>query len=239
MDYKYKLYGAIYGDIVGRLYEYKFEGDLPTTLNMFPKGGKISDDSLMTLASAYSILNNIPAEEAYKLIGSKYGEEYGYGKNFIKWIKGEECFTNSYGNGSIMRISPFIWANKLEDIDSSIECTHNHPSSYLAAKKLCELYASEDTTSKIENAHFTEGFFINAFDTYQIVEKLFFLGNQDLEINVSNAIKIGGDTDTNASILGELINYKNRNISEKIITFVEEHLDDYLLGILKEFNEKY
>lgn len=55
---KTKLYGAIYGDIVGRKYEYKFEGNIPDDINMFPKNASISDDTLMTLASAYFLLND-------------------------------------------------------------------------------------------------------------------------------------------------------------------------------------
>ena len=60
--------------------------------------------------------------------------------------------------------------------------------------------------------------------------------------NTSNTIKkvisFGGDTDTNASIIGELMNFTFNDLSEDICNYVDSKLDDYLLDILKRFNNK-
>jgi ADP-ribosylglycohydrolase len=56
---------------------------------------------------------------------------------------------------------------------------------------------------------------------------------------IETAVKAGGDTDTNASIVGELFaNYRN-DITEEDKRYVESKLDPFLLDILKKFNEKY
>ena len=55
---------------------------------------------------------------------------------------------------------------------------------------------------------------------------------------IIKAIEQGGDTDTNASICGELSNYFYKDINEKDVEYVESKLDDYLLTILKEFNKE-
>ena len=238
-----KLYGAIYGDIVGRCYEYKFKGDIPEDIDMFPEDACISDDSVMTLASAYAIMNNVTPETAYKLLGNRYeyvkeGETYGYGKNFAKWLKGEECFTNSYGNGCLMRVSPFMWLDHRSEALRSAACTHNCVDSYLAIDKLFSLYYESKPTCGLITQTFNKGFFINAFDTYQIVEKLHYMNWDSMEDAVKYTIRLGGDTDTNASIFAELLNFREEDLmTDEIKAYVEKHLDPFLLSILKDFNE--
>lgn len=232
------LYGAIYGDIIGRKYEYKYEGEIPEDLDMFPKDGKISDDTIMTLASALAINTGIAPEEAYKLMGNKYLEGYGYGKNFIKWLKGEECFRNSYGNGCLMRLSPFLWSHRPSMYLSSIICTHNSDDAIISCYKLGKLYY-EPADIILKDISFPKGFFIHAFDTYQIIEKISYLEFNSLEDVVKFTVCLGGDTDTNASIAAELFNFRNPEwLTPKIKTFVEIHLDDFQLNILKQFNNE-
>lgn len=137
-----------------------------------------------------------------------------------------------------MRVSPFIWKGSKQLCINSCECSHDSTDSYLAVSKLYDLYNSDNKISGLIGNTFKEGFFINAFDTYQIIESLNYMNFSSMEEAVKFTIQLGGDTDTNASIFAELLNYKNPEwITPKIKKYVESHLDDYLLNILKQFNK--
>ncbi len=60
-----------------------------------------------------------------------------------------------------------------------------------------------------------------------------------LENILSYVVGCGGDTDTNASIIAELHNYRNNSITKEMADYVESKLDSYLLEILREFNKRY
>ena len=81
-------------------------------------------------------------------------------------------------------------------------------------------------------------FVVKADGTIDYIEKLYW-GALSTHEAILKAVKSGGDTDTNASIIGELMNYTYNDITKRDVLYVESKLDDYLLGILKAFNEKY
>ena len=129
--------GAIIGDIVGSVYEYN-----PVKTNDFkifdtrhwflkwfdPKDIKmrITDDTVLTIATMNAIINNISYEESTRDIGQNYANA-GYGKLFFNWLFSENYQPYyRYGNGSAMRVSPVGWAfstkaKTLEDLSSMIE----------------------------------------------------------------------------------------------------------------------
>ena len=109
-NYPYKLYGAILGDLAGQPHEFPAKGGPIDNVILHNPDGHFTDDTLMTLASANFILGNHKTiEEAYKDMGKRYRGDY-YGKGFKKWID-EPMGTigDSWGNGCIMRISPFMY----------------------------------------------------------------------------------------------------------------------------------
>ena len=146
------MIGAIYGDIVGSVYE--FENKKNKDFVLFSERSRFTDDSVMTLAVASALLifdemteesscsdapckNNlnyfkeILIKEMHRL-GDKY-PYVGYGGRFRVWLKRKltEPY-GSYGNGSAMRVSPVAWyAGSLEEATdfakASAEVTHNHP----------------------------------------------------------------------------------------------------------------
>lgn len=65
---KNKLYSAILGDIAGKRYEYKNQEIIPSIneINIYPVDSTYSDDTIMTLASARSIMYNTNIEHEYK-----------------------------------------------------------------------------------------------------------------------------------------------------------------------------
>ena len=146
------MLGAIYGDIVGSVYE--FNNIRTKNFELFSEKSKFTDDTVMTLAVANAIVifgemtreencldalskNNLDyfkeilISEMHKL-GEKYPNA-GYGGHFRIWVREKQTEPyGSYGNGSAMRVSPVAWyANSLEEcIDfakASSEVTHNHP----------------------------------------------------------------------------------------------------------------
>lgn len=230
-----KLYGAILGDIAGKKYEYKLQGDLPLLeeINIHSINSSYSDDTIMTLASARSIMYNTDIEHEYKYWANRYST-YGFGKGFIDWCKTPPGTINdSWANGCLMRISPFIW-NKLEyQMFRSVQTSHNHEDSIDACRELWNVYFSDaDIISKPKP---WKEFEVRAIFTIQFVEQVFYASSSTQEA-IKIAISCGGDTDTTASIVGELSNYKRNDLTKEDTEFVEMMLSTELRQILKEFN---
>ncbi len=102
------MLGAITGDIIGSVYEFtdeKPELDFP----LFVKDSEFTDDTVLTVALADSILNNFPYSEKIKQYYLKYPDA-GYGSMFHNWARFHKSKPyNSWGNGSAMRVSPVGW----------------------------------------------------------------------------------------------------------------------------------
>ena len=107
--YNYKLYGAILGDLSGQPHEFPAKGGPIENVVLHNPNGHFTDDTLMTLATANFLLGKHETiEEAYKDMGKRYVGDY-YGKGFKEWIYTPMgTIGKSWGNGCIMRISPFI-----------------------------------------------------------------------------------------------------------------------------------
>ena len=146
------MLGAIYGDIVGSVYE--FNNIRTKDFELFSEKSEFTDDTVMTLAvaNALVIFDEMTREEncldapsknnlAYfkeilisemHTLGDKYPNA-GYGGRFRFWLREKQTEPyGSYGNGSAMRVSPVAWyANSLEECldfaKASAEVTHNHP----------------------------------------------------------------------------------------------------------------
>ena len=125
------MFGAIIGDIAGSTYEFKDIHD--SEFNLLPENSFFTDDTVLTCAVAYSILNGTPYSEIFKIFYNRYPKR-GYGNLFKKWAEDRNQYKgyNSWGNGSAMRVSPVGYAfNSAEDVlleaKRSAECTHNHP----------------------------------------------------------------------------------------------------------------
>jgi len=77
------MLGSIAGDIIGSVYEWN---RIKTTdFPLFQKACDFTDDTVMTIATACSILNNIPYAHSYKDYGEKYPGR-GYGGRFQEWL---------------------------------------------------------------------------------------------------------------------------------------------------------
>jgi ADP-ribosylglycohydrolase len=131
------LYGAIIGDIAGSVYE--FSKQKSYDFELFPRGCNITDDSILTVATAYAILNTGTAasESNFAVAYYDFAKQYphpmgGYGSSFSKWVNDATMRPyNSLGNGCAMRVSPCAYASAFLDrcialATRSSASTHNH-----------------------------------------------------------------------------------------------------------------
>jgi len=124
------MIGAIAGDIIASVYEYNNikTKDFP----FFDARCIFTDDTVLTVAVADTILSNKPYVSFVRRIGLKYPHA-GYGGSFMQWLNSDNPEPyNSWGNGSAMRVSPVGFASDAEDevmnqTRKTAEITHNHP----------------------------------------------------------------------------------------------------------------
>lgn len=151
----YPCLGAIIGDTVGSVYEFRNTKN-PDFKPFIAKDANYTDDSIMTIAVGDWLANTDRSQSALEEKLVSWAEQYpcpkgGYGGGFWRWLfKPEELadyneaeeqeYTgqvtrhpyNSWGNGSAMRASACGWVAKSmeEALDlgkRSAEITHNHP----------------------------------------------------------------------------------------------------------------
>lgn len=233
---KNKLYGAILGDIAGKRYEYKNQEIIPSIneINIHPVNSTYSDDTIMTLASARSIMYNTDIEHEYKFWANRY-KDYGFGKGFMEWCKTPPgTINNSWANGCLMRISPFIWENDYDAMICSVLTSHNHHESIKACEILWKEYKYTNVTL-FSKPKVWQNFEVKALPTIEFVQDVFFASSSTQEA-IKIAISCEGDTDTTASIVGELSNYHRNDLTKEDTEFIEMMLSTELCQILKEFN---
>lgn len=194
------MLGAIMGDMVGSIYEYK--SCKTKDFNMFNKMVRMTDDSCLTIAVAKALLKHYPIKydsESVKALQDDVIKEFlmacrghlyaGFGGMFLTWyMTWEETGKvappyNSYGNGSAMRISPVGWIAKSVDEVKTLsrivsEVTHNHPEGLKGAEAiaLCIYYAlhgfsKEEIKDVMVRDYYPE---INDFDFNDLVENYTF-----------------------------------------------------------------
>lgn len=219
------MLGAIIGDIYGSYYEY--HPVKSKIFKQFPEGSKFTDDTVLTVAVADSILHKIPYEESFYKWASKYPDR-GYGQQFFQWLVSKDKKEyNSLGNGAAMRVSAI--ANWYETLDKvlkeakrSASITHNHPDGIKGAqavastifmmkhgccKKDIKLYIENhfayDLSRKLKDIRPT---YISSMKAPDSVPEaiICFLEANNFEDALRNAISLGGDADTQACIVGAI-----------------------------------
>jgi type I restriction enzyme M protein len=175
------MIGAIIGDIVGSRFE--FNNYRRKDFDLFTKDCKVTDDSIMTLAVAKSIMETekilkpsfhsthpIYYAQVEKMsvkymqeIGRKY-PNCGYGGRFKEWVHSDNPRPyNSFGNGAAMRVSPVGFAAKTEREVSLLSkavtrVTHNHQEGIKGAEAVAvAIYMAQRGWSKDEIQKKIEG----------------------------------------------------------------------------------
>lgn len=220
------MIGAIIGDIVGSRFE--FNNHRSTDFEFFHPDCKYTDDTVMTLAVADSILSNQPFKEMMREYCRKY-QGIGYGPMFREWLMSDNPVPmDSFGNGSAMRVSPCAFLAKgnreralMLAVNSAI-CTHNHPEgikgslavtdAILMAQKKKEKQEISDYISELYgyNLDFSieelrPYYEFNASCQGSVPQAIVaFLESTDFESAIRLAVSLGGDSDTIANITGAI-----------------------------------
>ncbi|MGZ3579411.1 MAG: ADP-ribosylglycohydrolase family protein [Syntrophales bacterium] len=254
------MLGAIAGDVIGSVYE-----GHPIKYTDFPLFGRHShftDDTVLTVAAAYAILEKCDYATAFKTFGRKYPRA-GYGASFYQWLFSPQSAPyNSWGNGSAMRVSPIGFAFSsieavLEEAAKSAAVTHNHPEGIKGAQAtaLSILLARRGEDMDFIKSEIGKRFAYNLnralddirpeyrFDVSSqgsVPESIVaFLESEDFEDAIRKAVSLGGDSDTMACIAGGIAHAFCKEIPENIVANVRGRLPDEFLEIIDRFADIY
>lgn len=254
------MIGAIAGDVIGSLYE---SFNIRTTeFPLFDYYSHFTDDTVLTVALADSILNGIDYVDLLKDYGRAYPNA-GYGETFFQWVHSPQTEPYySWGNGSAMRVSPVGFAyDTLEEVldqaKRSAEVTHNHPEGIKGAQAVAgAIFLARTGADKPAIKAFIEetfGYYLDIpIDTLRTIYQFdvscqgsvpqaltAFLESTDYEDAVRKAISIGGDSDTIACMAGGVAQAYYGGVPEAIQEEVYARLDEPLAEIVREFTETY
>ena len=228
------MYGALFGDYVGSIYEWHNikTKDFP----LGSRGCQFTDDSSMTIAVAQACNNweehrDLAAfQEDVQFEMIRIGLTYpnkGYGGRFRRWLNSDHPYPyGSYGNGSAMRVSPCGLAARslseaLDLAKASAMPTHNHPEGIKGAQAVAvAVYLAYNDCPKEAIREAIHEYFYPLDKTLDEIRPDYefdetcqgsvpqaieaFLESANFEDAIRNAVSIGGDSDTIAAITGSI-----------------------------------
>ena len=176
------MLGAIFGDIVGSVYE--FDNTHDYHFKLLSRWSVPTDDSYMTLAVAKALMETQGSaadggdgsdtakdrdEAVHRAVIANmqdFGARYphaGYGGMFSCWLRDEDPQPyNSFGNGSAMRVSPAGWLyptleETLHAAKLTAEVTHNHPEGIKGAQAVAAaIFLARSGADKAEIKRYIE-----------------------------------------------------------------------------------
>jgi len=252
--------GAITGDIIGSTYEWNRIKH--KEFDLFPKGTDFTDDTVLTIALADAILNNLSYKESIHAYARSFPER-GYGGMFLSWIGEDDPQPyNSFGNGSAMRVSAvgFAFNTEQEVLHHAAESarpSHNHPegikgaqavalSIFLARMGACRYEIKKIITDKFEYDlsgkldEIRPGYDFNETCQGTVPAAITaFLESICYEDAIRNAISLGGDSDTLACIAGGIAEAYYRGVPEEIEKKALSYLDSRLMKVVEMFYERF
>jgi ADP-ribosylglycohydrolase len=259
------MLGAIIGDVIGSRFEgFSKRKELPPVgFELFHDDCRFTDDTILTCCVADCLISdNVNIHSPLQTFYHKYPKR-GFGKNFAEWAN--ECNQDkidSYGNGAVMRISPvgFSGVDLLQVMDTAqvmTEPSHNHIDAIQAAQACAvTIFFIKDGMKIAALALMIKNLFNYELPTYDellkeapffditakgTVQKCLtcFLASDNFEDAMRKAVMIGGDTDTNASIVGAFAQAKYGVPIEMEKIVKEKYLDPFLLNIVDSFYAKF
>lgn len=222
------MLGAIIGDLAGSIYEFEQvrKHSNVDIKNIIEDDAFISDDSILTVAIADAILNKKDYGKTLKEYTLKYAMQIPksipyfqtmFSPNFLKWAQGN-AEGKSIGNGAMMRVSPVgnLFETEDEVIKNARLCTipsHNSDEAINNATIVARIiflarkgYSKNDIIKKLnldlKKPNVTK-FNLACSDTIDICLYSLFTSNSFSEA-IKKSIYFGGDTDTNACIVGSM-----------------------------------
>src|SRR5579862_659713 len=251
---------ALVGDIVGSVYEWS--NHRSKTFPLFSPACIFTDDSVLTVALAESILDG----SDYAVVMRAYGRRYpsaGYGGMYRRWLLNPALGPyGSFGNGAAMRISPAGWAfDTLEEtLDRALlytAVTHDHPEGIKGAQAVAgAIWLARHRATKDELRTWVErtagydlsrtcdeirpGYRFNESCQKTVPEALVaFLESTDFEDAIRNGVSLGGDSDTLTCITGSVAEAFYGGVPAGIEREAVARLDDPLRDTLRRFRDRF
>ncbi len=252
--------GAIIGDIIGSAFINKKLSN--TNFQLFGPSSEYTDDTVLTMATAESVIFNIDYKETLINWVLKYPNA-GYRDSFLNWIKsGALTPYISKGPGAARRVSPIGFAassikEALEESQKSTIVTHNVPVRIEASQATAvSIFMAKNGATKKEIRSFVSVHFdydLSLSTTYwkkkiQSGEKLItpvppamaaFLEASDFEEAIRLAIFTGGPTNTIASIAGGLAHAYFKHIPKAFTKRALSRITPEMEELLNDFEKKY
>ena len=262
------MLGAIFGDIVGSVYEFGNTKDY--NFRLLSHGSRPTDDTCMTLAVAKALMASWGQDDDavraavvknMQELGHRYPRA-GYGGMFSRWLKKRDPKPyNSFGNGSAMRVSPAGWLYRTLDetlhaAKLTAEVTHNHPEGIKGAQAIAAaVFLARAGAEKEEIIHYiADTFDYNLFRSLDQIRPhykfdvtcqgsvpeaiLAFFESDGYEDAIRKAVSLGGDSDTIACMTGAIAE-AFYGMPEKLKKEALGHLDSNMYKILQDFRSFY
>jgi ADP-ribosylglycohydrolase len=254
------MIGVIAGDIIGSIHEHGLMKSIDFPL--FDPLSRFTDDTVLTVATAYAILTGTPYEVAYRDFGRQYPHA-GYGGSFYDWLVATDPRPyNSWGNGSAMRVAPVGLAfGNVQDVlfeaERSAAVTHNHVEGVKGAQATAlAVFMARSGASKDEIRNdLTQRF---GYDLDRTVDQIrpdyqwdvssqqsvpeaiiAFLDSSDIEHAIRLAVSLGGDADTQAAIAGGIAEAFYKRVPETIVSAVRERLPPGFIDVIDSFRQAF
>ena len=220
------MYGSIYGDLAGSIYEFEQLKEIKSIDN----GGYLSDksffsdDTILTVAVCDAIKSDLDYDKylrKYIIDYMDYKPDFhpyfrsSFSPNLIKWAK-SDLEGPSQGNGAMMRISPvgFLFDSEDEVIENARLATipsHNSEEAIDSATKIALIifylrkgYSKEEVFNMLDiNVKYTpfKKFNTTCKETIDNCLYAFYYSNSFIDA-MKKTLLMGGDTDTNCAIVG-------------------------------------
>ncbi len=250
------MLGAISGDIIGSRFEAR-----PTKskqFELFTRQSRFTDDSVLTIALADSLLHGVSYKQNLKTFFARYPHA-GYGGTFAIWAASNQSDPYySFGNGSAMRVSPVGWfysdeQTVMDQAAASAAVTHDHPEGIKGAQAIAlGVFLARQGKDKQEiQTRLQSAFGYDLSTDLDTIRPQYsfdvtcqgsvpqairaFLESTDLEDAVRNAVSLGGDSDTQACMAGAMAEAYYRGVPQDMAQKSLACLDEFLRGIVYAF----
>lgn len=252
------MWGAIIGDISGSTYEYEQFGKVHKVKDpiILGKDSFYTDDTILTMALLDAYLHKKNYEEKLKEYAFKYEKQKNKGfdtvfsKGYMRWCRNLRD-NKSIGNGAMMRISsiPYLSQSREEMEEEVVKATvpsHNTEEAVESALIISDIiYSLKNGVPKEEliakyndyiNYHDFTSFNATCYKTLN--NCLYALFNStDYEDAIKTVISYGGDTDTNACIVGSMAEVLH-GVPEHLVVKARKKLPDCFNILLDEAYER-
>lgn len=251
------MWGSIIGDLAGSVYEFSQVKEVTPVVvdELIREDFFYSDDTILMVAIIDAILN----DRDYNKYLREYGLEFinyrpdvtpyfktSFSPGFIKWLKGNEEGL-SMGNGAMMRIAPVGYLfNDLDTVrEESKKATvpsHNNSDSIKCAQVVASIiylarsgYSKEEIIELLDlDISFKPFSKFNYTCSDTIGNCLYALFTTDsFENALREVISYGGDTDTNACIVGGMAE-AFYGVEQSLVDKAREKVPDKFVKVLEK-----